>query len=126
MTVEPEVEPWSPPPVDPHDRHESTIDLMASGHRIYQRLDVPKGQVVDFCLSHQAYVEDVDAWLDVVRVDCCHGEVHAHHLDREGRQLTRSVIRPIGHVGDVQAGLEEAEALIYDRWEQHARRWDRG
>jgi hypothetical protein len=62
-------------------------------------------------------------WVDIVRVDCCHQEVHAHRLYADPEAVYK-VLQPIRTPEDLWAGAELAETLVYDEWETHLRRWE--
>lgn len=101
------------------------VDLLGSDDRIHVRYFLHEGRVVEFAMMQQAMVGP-DEWADVVKVDCCHDEVHVHRYSSAGVQVSRTVIRPIRSLDDVETGLDEAEELIYEHWEENRRRWNDG
>ena len=80
--------------------------------------------VVDFTIHQQ--LRYLGEWNDVVRVDCSHGEVHYHLLDKMGNELKRDVIREIRGVGDVSQGYGIAHDWMWHAYDENTRRWHRG
>jgi hypothetical protein len=80
--------------------------------------------IVDFTLHQQ--LGYFGRWIDVVRVDCEHRQVHYHLMDRDGNQLKREVIREITGVGDVVQGYGIAYDWIWAEYLENRRRWHRG
>lgn len=119
-TVHPEESKWTPD-LDDADVEETVIALVGP-HRVFQKLWFLRGQVVDFVLIQQTQGDGGD-WDDVVRTDCCHAEVHAHYF-RGNQEVRRNVFNPITSQADVTAGLDRAETVIYDKWEENLRGWN--
>lgn len=84
-----------------------------------------KGKMVDFVLKHELEEEE-GIFRDIVKVDCCHGEVHIHRYNADGDEVARDPIRPISEQDDLVEGYEEAKVLVYDKWEENFGRWERG
>jgi hypothetical protein len=56
-------------------------------NRILVRIWLYRGLVVNFVLCQQTLRRG--KWIAIVRVDCCHGEVHRHNVDKQGREVAR-------------------------------------
>lgn len=80
--------------------------------------------IVDFTIHQQ--LRYFGHWHDVVRVDCNHGEVHYHLMDKSGGELKREVIREIRAIGDVSKGYGMAHEWVWNTYEENTRRWRRG
>lgn len=105
------------------------VEMFPSGMtRISYGLWWDGGLLTDMVLVQQVDVGDGDEpeWQEIVRVDCCHGEVHVHLLYLADPASVYRVIRPIDTPEDLRAGADEAEQLVYDEWEEHLRRWESG
>lgn len=124
MSVHPSDDRWKP------YRNESpdviSVDLF--GARIEHRQWWDGKQLTDFVLTLQAETGDADEprWDDVLRVDCCHGEVHAHRLYRTDPNDIYRTLKVIATPQDLWDGSEMAEDLIYGEWQEHLRRWEGG
>jgi hypothetical protein len=70
--------------------------------------------LVDFAMSLQRQRGGEMFWRNVLRVDCCHQKVHAHHFDYDGRETCRAVLRPIRVPEDLVVGLAQAEQIADD------------
>lgn len=86
--------------------------------------------LTDFVLTQQVNVgtdEDPD-WVEIVRVDCRHGEVHSHllYLSSSNADDVYNVIQSISTPEDLRKGAEAAEELVFGQWQQHLRRWEHG
>lgn len=81
------------------------------------------GRVTDFCMCIQVPIEG--EWNDVLRIDCCHGEVHVHRFDSGGRE-TRKVLFPVYSQEDVEKGFDQATRLIYEQADVALMGWERG
>lgn len=113
---------WTP---DLEDAEEFTYFVrLDADSQIYVRQMVLRGQVVAFAVMQQRLLHG--GWVDVVRVDSCHGEVHVHRWGRSGQELHREVIRPIAGQEDVDYGLDVALEIVEGHWEENLRRWDLG
>lgn len=124
MTIHPrEEDRWKPYRLGAKD-DSFTIDLLGNC-RMHHGMWHEGGQLVDFVMSQQVWIPDQGEWIDIVRIDTCHGEVHIHRFDADTEE-TRKVIREIMVVEDVAAGLVEAETIIYDGWAENLRRWEHG
>jgi hypothetical protein len=77
-----------------------------------------------FCLTAQ--VRLADAWWDVIRVDTCHDEVHAHYMYRTRTYEEKEAIEPIYCQNDVDKGYQLAEALLIASWQDNVARWHGG
>lgn len=73
----------------------STIDLV-DGSRIHRRRWWDGQLLTDFLSLQQVEVGDDDEaeWIDIVRVDCCHQEVHVHRLYADPEAVYK-VLQPI-------------------------------
>jgi hypothetical protein len=59
------------------------------------------GMLNDFVMSQQVKGEEEDEWIDIVRIDCSHQEVHIHRFDvRDDDESTRRILRSITSPGD--------------------------
>jgi hypothetical protein len=103
-------------------RDEQHIEFTAVD-RVYQSLWRDGRQITDFVLIQQVKIRG--KWRDVVKVDCCHQEVHAHHLCSNGTE-TKKILQKVAKPADLGIGLEKASTLIFDKWKDNLRRWDRG
>ena len=79
--------------------------------------------ISDFVLVQQVKIRG--KWRDVLKVDCCHGSVHVHHLTKSGKNETKD-LRVIHTPNDLLVGLQKATDLVYDGWRNNLRRWVRG
>lgn len=99
----------------------TTVDLGSC--RIEHRMWFEGGLLTDFVLVQQVPVEianaDSEEWEDILRVDCCHGEVHAHRLYMSDPTDVYKVLKEIRTPEDLSEGAELAETLIYGEWESH-------
>lgn len=92
--------------------------------RVYQGAWYARGRLTDFVVAIQVEVES-DEWVDVWRIDCCHGEVHIHRFDAKGND-NRKVLRQIDTQDDVEHGYGIAIDTIYEQYEVALMRWNRG
>jgi hypothetical protein len=114
---------WLPDPDDCED-YGYTFDLGGAA-RVIVRLRTYNTKIIEFAMTQQTRTA-ADAWREVIRIDSAHGEVHAHRFNRSGEQFLRSVLRPITAIADVEEGYQEAEAIIFDGWQENLERWSRG
>jgi hypothetical protein len=96
---------------------------MSESDRVYQSLWCENHQVTDFVMIQQ--IKNKSRWTDVVKVDCCHLEVHAHHR-RKNDSEDRKVLQVIEGPSDIRIGLDKANDLIFKHWKNNLRRWHRG
>lgn len=101
------------PIVDGDNLNEVTVRMLCHGTR-----------VVEFSISHWTHVGGER--YEVVRVDSCHYEVHAHQFYRSGSAPSRRVLEPVIQAEDVDASYEPAMEIVFDQWEDNLRRWNRG
>jgi hypothetical protein len=107
------------------------VDLLGEGRIFTSHWFDGEGRIADFVLVQEVRVEvpsdtgDED-WVEVVRVDCCHGEAHIHYFDSSGGEIQRRVLTVLMTRADVDSALDLAEDLVYERWEEHLGRWQRG
>lgn len=120
-TVNPEPDSWEPD-LSRADLIDETACPLVGPHRIFQKLWFFRGQVIHFVLIQQ--VEAGDSWDDVVRIDCCHAEVHAHYYRAPDDEARRQVFSPITSQADVTKGLDWAESVVYEHWEENLRGWN--
>lgn len=105
---------------------EYTIPLLGTEDRVVVRLATDRAKVMDFAMMQQVLVDlEDDEWVDIVRIDCCHGEVHIHRFDMQGND-SRQALFPLTGPADVQKGLDYAEDVVYEQWEANRRRWEVG
>lgn len=121
---------WTPD-IDLTRRIDYVAVLLDQDDRYHVRMDFDaRGQLVDFSLAQQRRVVkdgtgNSEDWVDVIRVDCCHGEVHAHRSTRSGKRTRRKWCKIEGP-DDVNAGWEYANRAVLDQWPQNLRRWEHG
>jgi hypothetical protein len=65
---------------------------LSTGDVIRVRLDVDRGQVTDFTLQLETFVDE--RWRPVVRYDSAHGQPHRDLLDWEGRVIDKFWLAP--------------------------------
>lgn len=114
-------EPTFVPYRDPQGDQSREFDLM--DFRVWLGQWFDKGQLTDFCFILS--MEHDDEWVELVRIDCCHGEAHVHRFDSAGND-DRKVIKKIMHHEDLQLAHSEAEKMIYDQTDLAQRRWHNG
>lgn len=104
-----------------------TIAIPGARARILHSTWWDGGLLTDFLVLQQVDIgrSDQPEWTDIVRVDCCHQEVHSHRLYADPDVVYR-VIKKIETPEDLQAGAEEAESHVYDEMDEHLRRWEHG
>lgn len=125
MTVAPEeTPPLVMPSPDDCDEHEYDIYEAADSVHIHVRFVTHLGQPVEFAFTQR--VRDGIRWADVIRIDTCHDEVHVHRFGQSGTEFARTTLWPIEAQADVARGMDEAERLVVDEWEENVRRWRRG
>jgi len=122
MTVYPVDDRWKPYRSGPPQA--TTFDLF--GAKVEHRQWWDGKQLTDFVLTLQAERGDTEEsiWEDVLRVDCCHREVHAHRLYLPDPNDVYRVITPIETPEDLWEGADLAEDLVYGEWQEHLRRWE--
>lgn len=101
------------------------IDI-GGGTRIAHRIWRADGRLTDFAIQVQVDVGDADKdeWYDIIRVDCCHGEVHMHRVYSD--DSVYAVLKSIQSQADVQLGFNDADEQVWDQYEEHVRRWRGG
>lgn len=114
---------WTAPPPEECDDYEHSYEP-AEGVRAFTRRRVHRGRTIEFVVTLRALV--LGRWVDVVRYDTCHGEVHVHRFGMTGREFARRPLWTIHTPADVEAGLDEAERSVNDEWQENLRRWRRG
>jgi len=121
MTIHPAADIlWKPYRDGPPTGHTADLGDCRIEHRLWH-----DGQLLtDFALVLQVPVWGADlvepeGWEDIVRVDCCYQEVHAHRLYAKNPDDVYKVLKPIRTPEDLREGAELAEALIYGDWEEH-------
>lgn len=88
----------------PKDWYESIDD--ADTLRIEYRLWRKDGRLVDFAIILLGVDMDGE-WVEVARMDCCHGYAHLHHV--EGKT---SAVKPLHTADDVPEAFEIASIRI--------------
>ncbi len=77
------------------------------------RLD-QSGQLVEFAIMLQMRPEGDDAWMEVERVDCAHGEVHVDQTGKDGVVVKNHAIVPPACRSDLDKALKWACDYIWD------------
>ena len=80
--------------------------------------------MLDFCLISQVY--HAGDWWDVVKVDTCHHEVHAHFYYRTRTYEDREVLAEIHNLNDIDLGYRLADHLVIACWEENEAGWRDG
>jgi hypothetical protein len=123
----------TPPPKEIYNPPEEALEmpmweepLRGLENLLMFRLWLYRGLVVDFVLCQRTL--HAGTWVDLARIDCCHGEVHCHDVDKHGTALARRImIReiPLGEAGwkVVDEEYEAAEVSMKRSWEDSLRRW---
>lgn len=119
MTVAPAPADWRPAPSQTR-REDCKIDLFDDDRVVIRQSVDSRNQVVDFSMTQQTLEDGV--WSDVCRVDCSHDEVHVHWFDVAGRQVDRTVIRPITCIDEVHRGWDEASDIVFEGWQENLQR----
>jgi hypothetical protein len=119
--ADPDASPWKP--YRNGCRQDDNYIGLSEVDRVYQSMWYDGHQLTDFVLIQQ--VRRKNRWTDVVKVDCCHQEVHAHHR-RQDDSETRKLLQIVGVPGDMRIGLDKAIDLIFKHWTNNLRRWARG
>lgn len=114
---------WPPAPAD--CRPDGMKVDLGDGNRLVLDLTYFQARLAGFALIHQTEAGP-GRWVDVIKVDTKHDEVHAHRYDTEGREFDRRVIRPIEGFADVDTGYTDAYCLVTERIGENLRRWARG
>jgi hypothetical protein len=120
----PEPERWYPPEPDPSLEYPINMPMPGLGRIIGRTQFDEANRMTEFCMIAQ--VRLAGAWWDVVRVDTCHGEVHAHYMYRTRDYEEREVIHHIYCQNDVDSGYQLAEKLLIASWSDHVTRWHGG
>lgn len=118
---------YVPPPIEDCEEETTPITLSVN-ERVTLRLRFWRGRTVDFAVMLEVVEDGSDEWCEVVRVDCCHSQVHRHQFRRSGQPETRTLI------AEIPADPENAWTLIareYDtahrdlisRWDSFVRTW---
>lgn len=92
-------------------------------NRVYQSIWRDGRLTTNFVLVQQLKVKG--RWRDVLKIDCCHGAAHVHHLTMSGKNDTKD-LQKIEKPADLLVGLEKATGLVFDHWQNNVRRWTRG
>ncbi|MFC8438018.1 hypothetical protein ACFUJT_07450 [Streptomyces griseoincarnatus] len=128
MAAQPEEAPYEPPSVPPAE--EATWDIMiAPGEELRVRSRTLRGRMVDFAIMQMTEL-GWGPWVEVARIDCCHGTVHRHLFTREGGVLKdHQTIRTLSVDASPQV-IEEAFDISMEEflaeWEENIRRWNSG
>ena len=128
MTADPGDSPYEPPSVPPAE--EATWDIMiAPGEELRVRSRTLHGRIVDFAIMQMTEL-GWGPWVEIARIDCCHGTVHRHLFTREGGVLKDHqpiCMLPSDTSPDV---IENAFDVAMDEflaeWEENLRRWNSG
>ena len=73
------------------------------------------GELVEFAIMLQVRDEGTEeAWCDVERVDCAHGQVHADRYTKGGTKYKDYHVVPQGCQDDLDAALKWATDYIWD------------
>jgi hypothetical protein len=117
----PEPKRWHLPEASPDLQYKINIPMADLGRIIGQTQFDESDRMTRFCLTAQVLHDS--AWWDVVRVDTCHDEVHAHYMYRTRNYEEIEVINPIYSQNDVDGGYQLAEALLIAKWSDNVARW---
>jgi hypothetical protein len=95
-------------------------------NRTLVRIWLYRGLIVNFVLCQQTLRRG--RWIEIARIDCCHGEVHRHDVDEHGRRLAKRILIreiPPGEAGwkVVEEEYETARLNMERSWEDRLRRW---
>lgn len=119
---------YEPPPVPPAEEAEWTI-LITSGEKLRVRVRTLHGRTVDFAIMRMTEL-GWGPWVEIARIDCCHGTVHRHLFTREGgvlQDLRTIRVLPASIGPEV---IEESFDIALDEflaeWEEDLRRWSSG
>lgn len=119
---------YVPPPMDDCNEESTSIEVSPID-RVVVRLRFWHGRTVDFAVMLDSFDEDAGQWCNVVRVDCCHGEVHRHELCRSGRPERRLVISPIPADDNEKAWVllareyDQAQEDLISGWDSYVGKW---
>lgn len=91
--------------------------------RVVQVVMMHQDRVVHFAVMQQ-HLHD-GAWVEVARMDTCHGESHVHRFQCDGSEEKRQVFCVLNTIEDVESEFERACSLLVDEWETELRRWNR-
>ena len=84
------------------------------------------GRLADFLILQQVEGDGGEGeWDDIIRIDCCHNEVHMHRLYADPDAVYK-VIRPICTSEDLMKGYDMAVDMMNDEWGEHMRKWQGG
>jgi hypothetical protein len=120
----PEPERWYPPDLDTGVEYPINIPMSGLGRIIGRTRFDDSNRMTEFSLTAQVPLDN--AWWDVIRVDTCHGEVHAHYMHRTRDYEEREVIKVIYSQTDVDVGYQLAETLLIASWSDIVARWRGG
>jgi hypothetical protein len=124
MAIRPD-ERYTPPPAEACERFVFDFSLPEAGHVLKVRILTYRGKVVDFAVT-QILFDGAD-WVNVARIDCCHGYIHRHQFDRDGNDIwDHRKIMDIPHENGwevVDRGYEEALDVMQNEWEDNLGRW---
>lgn len=120
----PEPKRWYPPEGDPAEEYPINLPMGKLGRIIGRTLYDESARMIFFALTAQIFL--ADAWWDIMRVDTCHGEVHAHYMFRTRSYEETETIQVIYSQNDVDGGYQLAEKLLIANWQDHATRWRGG
>lgn len=119
-----ERERWYPPKPSTGETYSITIPILPGGLIVGRTVFDEAHRMTEFCLVAQVLHDG--AWWEVVRVDTCHGEVHAHYMYRTRVEEEPETILPIYNQNDVDRGYQRAEKMLITCWEDNVRRWRDG
>jgi hypothetical protein len=117
MAIQPQETRWQP---DRRGTPESYPVDFGRGCRLHSELWFDGGLLTDLVLILEREEEE-DEWVELVRVDCCHNQVHLHRFDFDESQVRR-VLVDVTRPEDIQTGADLAEDLIYGHWENYLSR----
>lgn len=127
MTVHPaQPEAYRPPPDHACDVETFPISITETD-QLMVRLHLYRHRTVDFAIMQ--LVRQDDTWVEVSRIDCCHGTIHRHQFDRTGVDLyDHKVIMDIPASRDdawavVGAGYDDALDVMMTEYDENLRRW---
>lgn len=104
----PELPPWRAP-VEGRRIKNIPTPLDREGYRAFEHIETVNGRLVEFAIMIQT--PRGDGWVDVIRADCEHDEVHFHPVSGDPE-----TIRKINSQNDVAEGYHEAKTAVYDAY----------
>lgn len=101
-----------PPPEHTCIANEWPVDLAQGRFHVRQR--IYRNKIVDFAIM-QLHAEATASQGQIARIDCCHGTVHRHRFDKQGRDILDG--RVICNI-PVDTGWSVVDSLFQQCWDQ--------